>query len=210
MNDKVISMLKYFAVFCLGFLTNFSGFLENVTSIPNSYKEFKKEYLYDTELLSGTWSNNTEYVLDGADLGLDFEQPKITLSLSVNESGEVNGVILNKKVCDSLPLTWVISMESPEPSLSSLLFDRHFFLKQLKEGKMETVAEFKLVYTDERKEVIEFERVEDRWNVLPKTVKLAKNLPAYDADFNELDNYCAGSQQRLRERVRKLGIEHHR
>ncbi|MGL1563031.1 hypothetical protein ACSTHQ_00730, partial [Vibrio parahaemolyticus] len=204
MNNKIISILKYFAVFCLGFLTNFSGFLDNVTNIPNSYKEFKKVYLYDAELFSGNWSTNAEYVLTGEELGLGFEQPKITMSLDVNEFGEVSGELLSKRVCDALPLTWIISMDSPEPGLSSFIYDRPFFLKQLKGGKMETVAEFQLVRADERKHVIELKRIHDKWNVLPETIKLAKNLPAYDDDFKELSGYCAKSPQRFREKLKKL------
>ncbi|RAJ02081.1 hypothetical protein [Aeromonas salmonicida] len=204
MNNKLIPMLKYFSAFCLGFLTNFSGFLDNVTNIPSSYKEFKKVYLYDAELLSGNWSTNTEYLLDGEELGLGLEQPTITMSLNVNEFGEVNGEILSNTVCDALPLTWVISMESPEPGLSSFIFERRFFLKQLKGGKMEIVAEYQLVYVDERKNVIEFERIDDKRNVLPEKFKLAKNLPAYDADFKELSDYCSKSPQRFRERLNKL------
>ncbi|EQB2603754.1 hypothetical protein ACYHQC_002904 [Aeromonas salmonicida] len=204
MNNKLIPILKYFSVFCLGFLTNFSGFLDNVTNIPSSYKEFKKVYLYDAELLSGNWSTNTEYLLDGEELGLGLEQPTITMSLNVNEFGEVNGEILSNTVCDALPLTWVISMESPEPGLSSFIFERRFFLKQLKGGKMEIVAEYQLVYVDERKNVIEFERIDDKQNVLPEKFKLAKNLPAYDADFKELSDYCSKSPQRFRERLNKL------
>ncbi len=204
MNNKIISMLKYFAVFCLGFLTNFSGFLDNVTNIPSSYKEFKKVYLYDAELFSGNWSTNSEYVLNGEELGLDFEQPKITMSLHVNEFGEVSGELLSKQVCDALPLTWIIAMQSPEPGLSSFIFDRPFFLKQLKGGEMETVAEFQLVYADNRKNVIEFKRIDDKWNVLPKVIKLAKNLPAYGDDFKELSDYCAKSPQRFREQLKEL------
>ncbi|WP_318457250.1 hypothetical protein [Photobacterium leiognathi] len=204
MNKKIISILKYFSVFCLGFLTNFSGFLDNVTSIPNSYKEFKKVYLYDAELFSGNWSTNAEYVLTIEELDLGFEQPKITMSLDVNEFGEISGELLSKKVCDALPLTWIISMDSPEPGVSSFIFDRHFFLKQLKEGKMETVAEFKLIHADDRKHVIELERIHDKWNVLPKTIKLAKNLPAYDDDFKELSEYCAESSQRFFEKLKKV------
>ncbi|HCG7189755.1 TPA: hypothetical protein NJ329_004439 [Vibrio parahaemolyticus] len=203
MNNKIISMLKYLAVFCLGFLTNFSGFLDNVTNIPSSYREFKKVYLYDAELLSGHWSTNTEYLLDGEELGLGFDQPKITMSLNVNEFGEVFGEVLSKEVCDSLPLTWMISMESPEPALDSFIFERRFFLKQLKGGKRETVAEFQLSYFDERKGVIEFERINDKWNILPKTIKLAKDLPAYGDDFKELSDYCSGAPQRFRETLKK-------
>lgn len=205
MNNKIISILKYFAVFCLGFLTNFSGFLDNVTNIPNSYKEFKKVYLYNADLFSGNWSTNIEYVLNGKELGLGFEQPKITMSLDVNEFGEVSGELLSKKVCDALPLTWRISMDSPEPGLSSFVFDRRFFLKQLKGGRMETVAEFQLVHADDRKHVIELKRIHDRWNVFPEKIKLAKNLPAYDDDFKELSDYCAESPERFREKLNKLG-----
>ena len=204
MNNKIIPMLKYLAVFCLGFLTNFSGFLDNVTNIPSSYKEFKKVYLYDADLLSGNWSTNTEYALDGEELGLGYEQPIITMSLNVDEFGEVSGEILSKEVCDALPITWVISMESPEPGLSSFIFDRHFFLKQLKGGRMQTVAEFQLAYADKRNNIIEFERVDDKQNILPEKIKLAKNLPAYDEDFKELSDYCSKSPQRLRERLKKL------
>ncbi|MBE3671480.1 hypothetical protein BOO25_21445 [Vibrio navarrensis] len=204
MNNKIISILKYFAVFCLGFLTNFSGFLDNVTNIPNSYKEFKKVYLYNADLFSGNWSTNIEYVLNGKELGLGFEQPKITMSLDVNEFGEVSGELLSKKVCDALALTWIISMDSPEPDLSSFIFDRRFFLKQLRGGRMETVAEFQLVYADDRQHVIELKRIHDRWNILPEKMKLAKNLPAYDDDFKELSDYCAESPQRFREQLKKL------
>ncbi|ELL0573399.1 hypothetical protein Q6U63_002726 [Vibrio fluvialis] len=108
MNNKIISILKYFSVFCLGFLTNFSGFLGNVANIPNSYKEFKKVYLYNADLFSGNWSTNIQYVLNGEELGLGFEQPKITMSLDVNDFGEVSGELLSKKVCDALPLTWSV------------------------------------------------------------------------------------------------------
>lgn len=199
MNKKIVSTLKYIGVFLLGFLTNVSGFFDNITSIPNSYDDFKKEYLYDSELLSGNWSNNTEYLLDGEELGLDFNQPRVAMKLSVDKHGRVNGEILSKRVCDTLPFTWRISMESPEPGLSSFFLDRRFYLKQLKAGKMEIVAEFKLVDADDRANVITFKRVEDRWGILPEIVQLAKNLPAYNTDFNELSDYCAGSSQRIRE-----------
>ncbi|MEZ9524853.1 hypothetical protein [Enterovibrio norvegicus] len=206
MNNKIISLLKYFAVYCLGFLTNLSGFLDNVTNIPNSYEEFKKVYLYDAELFSGNWSTNTEYFFTGEELGIGFEQPKITMSIDVNEFGELSGELLSKKVCDALPLTWIISMGSPEPGLKSFIFDRSFFLKQLKGGKMETVAEFYLVHANDRKQVIELKRIHDKWNVLPETIRFAKNLPAYDDDFKELSDYCAESPQRFRDKLKKLSV----
>jgi len=206
MNKKIISALKYTAVFLLGFLTNFSGFLDNITSIPNSYKEFKKVYFYNSDLFKGKWSNNTEYLLGGGELGLDFSQPLITMELDVNEFGEINGGILNKRACDAMPMTWDISIESPEPGLSTILFDRRFYIKQLRDDKMQVVAEFKLSEADERKKVITFERVEDRWNILPETIRLAKNLPAYERDSKELSEYCDGSLQRLRDKVRQSNV----
>ncbi len=203
MNKKIISALKYTTVFLLGFLTNFSGFLDNITSIPNSYKEFKKVYFYDTELFKGQWSNNTEHLLGGGELGLDFAQPLITMELDVNEFGEINGGILSKRACDAMPLTWDISIDSPEPGLSAIFFDRHFYIKQLKDDKMQVVAELKISSTDERKKVITLERVEDRWNIFPEIIRLAKNLPAYERDSNELSEYCAGSFQRLKDKIKQ-------
>ncbi|RPB32590.1 hypothetical protein CYQ91_23540 [Vibrio diabolicus] len=206
MNKKIISALKYTAVFLLGFLTNFSGFLDNITSIPNSYKEFKKVYFYNTDLYKGRWSNNTEYLLGGGELGLDFAQPLITMELEVNEFGEINGGILSKRACDAMPLTWAISIESPEPGLSSIVFDRRFYIKQLNDDKMQVVAELKVSSVDERKNVITLERVEDRWNIFPEVVKLAKNLPAYERDTNELSDYCVGSFQRLKDKISQSDV----
>lgn len=206
MSKNIISALKYFAVFCIGFLTNFSGFLNNITSIPNSYNDFKKEYLYDSELLSGKWSTNTEYLIDGAELGLGFDQPRITINLDVDEFGKVKGELLSKNICDALPFTWAISLESPEPELSLFLLDRRFYLKQLMGGKMQTVAEFKLANLDNRKPVMILERVDDPQNILPRTIRLAKNLPAYDYDFKELSDYCVESTRRFFKKMAKDSV----
>ncbi|EGR2191077.1 hypothetical protein DZF87_24410 [Vibrio parahaemolyticus] len=158
-------------------------------------------YFYDSELFKGQWSNNTEYLLGGGELGLDFAQPLITMELDVNEFGEINGGILSKRACDSMPLTLDLSIDSPEPGLSAILFDRRFYIKQLKDDKMQVVAELKISSTDERKKVITLERVEDRWNIFPETIRLAKNLPAYERDSNELSEYCAGSFQKLKDKI---------
>ncbi len=203
MNKKTISTLKYTLVFFLGFITDFSGFLDNITNIPSSYKEFKKVYLYDSELLSGTWSNNAEYVINSEELNLDYDQPLITMSLHVDEhDGAITGEILSKRICDTLPLTWIISMESPEPNLGLFFIDRRFYLKQLKSGKMETVATLKL--TKKEKNKIILERVEDQWTILPKQVVLVKIHPYYHTDFEELSKYCAQSPERFRQKIRKM------
>lgn len=88
---KIIAFLKYAAVFAFGFITSFSGALDNIASIPNSYKELKKVYFYSGNSISGKWSNNTEYLLGGGELGLADEQPKIIMQVSVNEHDEISG-----------------------------------------------------------------------------------------------------------------------
>lgn len=197
MNKKISSILKYILVFSAGFLTNFSGFLDNVTKIPNSYKEFKKEYLYDKVFLDGDWSTDAEYILNSGDMGLNVEQPVMTMRLSVGDDGEVIGGILSKEICDALPITWVISIGSKAPNLSNLLLDRRFFVKQLHGGEMEVVAELKLVSEDKNNNSIKLKRVSDTTGAIPEYIYLGKNLPKFKENINFLEKYCADSSKRF-------------
>lgn len=43
--NKIIAFSKYAVVFALRFITNFIGGLNNMASIPSSYKELKKVFL---------------------------------------------------------------------------------------------------------------------------------------------------------------------
>ncbi|MFA6064178.1 MAG: hypothetical protein WC736_16435 [Gallionella sp.] len=202
-KKKASGWMKYLVGFVFGFITNFSGVLENITKIPSSYHDFKATYLYDKDLLNGSWSTNAEYVMNSREKGLDIDQPNVVLTLNVDHDGGVEGEIISKKICDALPITWIISFESDPPSLKNLFVDRSFFIKQLHNGDMETVAELKLVDQNKRHQVITFKTVRDTTNSLPKFLTFGKALPSYGEDFKRLSAYCAGSSIRLREALKK-------
>lgn len=204
MRKSVILFFKYAVVFILGFLSNTNDLLESIINIPISYNKLKKEYLYDTTLLSGQWSNNTDLLLNSEDFGLDHKQPMIVAHLNVNEFGEVNGEIVSKKICDTLPITWVISLESPEPNWRSLFTDRTFYLKQLKSGRMEIVATLKLIEKNDRLNTLKFKRMIDRSEILPEYITLAKNLPSYNSDVKFLSDYCSSSSRRVLNKLNKV------
>lgn len=200
--SKLIALLKYLAVFFLGFITNFSGVLDSVSSIPSSYKELKKVYFYSGSTLAGKWSNNAEYLLGSGELGLSNDQSKIVMHIDTSDYDEISGEILSKEICEALPITWVISVESPEPALFSLFKNRELYIKQLKNNFMETVAVMEITSLDGRKGTLSLQRKYDPLKIFPESVTLAKNLPAYDEDFNDLSEYCAGSPQRFRENLK--------
>lgn len=201
---KIIAFSKYAAAFALGFITNFSGVLDNIASIPSSYKELKKVYFYNGNSLTGKWSNNTEYLLGAGELGLEDDQPKIIMQIDANEHDEITGEILSEEICEALPITWVISIESPEPGIFSLFSNRRLYIKQLRNNSMETVAIMEIKNLDSRKETISLQRVADPLEILPKHVSLAKNLPAFDDDFNHISKFCSGSPQRFREKLKGI------
>lgn len=191
--NKSLGWGKYVLIYLAGFLTSFSGILEDLVKIPVLYSELKKTYIYDSAFLTGHWSTNDEYFIGGADRGLDFEQPKIILNLQVSDDGSASGEILSEKICDALPLTWIISLEAEAPGLREFFFDRKFYLKQLREGKMQTVGVLKLVNEDRKNASIAFSLVGGGMGALPEKIVLAKDLPQYEEDFKELSNYCAES-----------------
>lgn len=201
---KIIAFSKYAGVFALGFITNFSGVLDSISSIPSSYKELKKVYFYNGGSLAGKWSNNTEYLLGAGELGLDDGQPKIIMQIDANDHDEITGEILSERICEALPITWVISIESPEPGIFSLFSNRRFYIKQLRNNLMETVAIMEITYLDSRKGTISLQRVADPLEILPKRISLAKNLPEFDNDFNHISEYCSESPQRFREKLKGM------
>lgn len=202
--NKYITFSKYAAVYLLGFITNFSGVLDNISSIPSSYKELKKVYFYSGDHLAGKWSNNDEYILGAGELGLEYGQPKIVMQIGANEHDEISGEIFSEAICEALPLTWVISAESPEPGIFSLFSNRKIYIKQLRDNRMETVAVMEIESLDSRKGVIHLQRKQDPLQILPEKVTLARNLPAFDEDFKQLSEFCAGSPKRFREKLKNL------
>lgn len=202
-KSKAWRWVTYLATFCAGFITNFSGVLENLTKLPANYHNFKETYLYDKELLKGSWSTNAEYILNSKETGLDKEQPAVVLTMDVDNDGGVEGEILSQQICDALPITWVISFESESPNLKNLFVDRSFFIKQLHNGDMEEVAELKLANQNKRHQTITFKTIRDATGSLPAFLTFGKELPSYKTDFDKLSDYCAGSPKRFRDAIKK-------
>lgn len=197
MYMKKLEWGKYALIYVAGFLTSFSGVLDSLVKIPLSYQELKKTYIYDSEFLTGQWSTNTEYLANSGDLGLDPSHPKMTLNMEASADGSVSGEMMSEKICDALPLTWDIRLEADTPAFRDFFFNRKFYLKQLHEGRMQTVAALELVNEDRKNGAIKFKVVGDGTGALPKQITLAKNLPQYENDFKELSDYCAGSTMKF-------------
>ncbi|EPS8493755.1 hypothetical protein ACVH8U_002659 [Yersinia enterocolitica] len=194
---KKLEWGKYALIYLAGFLTSFSGVLDSLIKIPSSYQQLKKTYIYDSEFLTGQWSTNAEYLINSSELGLDPSQPKMVLSMQASDDGSASGEIMSEKICDALPLTWDIRLVVDAPTFRDFFSDRKFYLKQLHEGKMQTVGVLKLVREDRKNGSIEFEIVADGTGILPKQIVLAKDLPQYEVDFKELSNYCAESPMKF-------------
>lgn len=193
---KKLEWGKYTLIYFAGFLTSFSGVLDSLVRIPSSYKELKKTYIYDSEFLTGHWSTNAEYLIDSVDAGLDPSQPKIVLNMQASDDGSASGNIMSEEICDALPLTWDIKLVADEPTFRDFFFDRKFYLKQLHESRMQTVAVLKLVNEDKKNGSIKFELV-GGGGFLPKEIIFGKDLPQYDHDFKELSGYCAKSPMKF-------------
>lgn len=202
--SKAIAFSKYALVFLLGFITNFSGALDNISKIPGSYKELKKVYIYNGSSLAGEWSNNGEYLLGSGELGLAYGQPKIVMRVEANDHDEINGEILSEAVCEALPITWGILVESPEPGILNIFSKRKIYIKQVKNDLLETVAIMEIKSVDSRKGMLRLKRIYDPLQILPEKVDLAKGLPAFDEDFNYLSEFCAESPQRYREKIKAI------
>ncbi|HGU6763963.1 TPA: hypothetical protein ACNADN_001358 [Klebsiella pneumoniae] len=194
---KKLEWGKYALIYLAGFLTSFSGALDSLVKIPSSYKELKKTYIYDSEFLTGQWSTNAEYLADSGELGLDPSQPKMTVSMDASEDGSASGEMMSEKICDALPLTWDIRLEADAPTFRDFFFNRKFYLKQLHEGRMQTVAALELINEDRKRGAMTFKVVGDGTGALPKQITLAKNLPQFKSDFKELSDYCAESPMRF-------------
>jgi len=183
--------------FIVGCITGTSGFLDGLSKIPESYSQVKKTYLYDSDFLKGNWSTNSEYVANSHDLGLDVEQPKIVMSMGPEEDGGISGEILSEKICDALPLTWYINLESESPSLMNFIMDRKFKITQLHNGETETVATLELINENKKFGAITFEVVKDFTGSLPKKMTFGKDLPEYKNDYKKLQEYCGDSPRKF-------------
>ncbi|HHH7828561.1 hypothetical protein WDK46_21115 [Escherichia coli] len=83
------------------------------------YLQYRNELnavLYQKEFLTGKWSSDDEYIINSRDLGLDKPQPIMTIQLSVDEDGSIDGEFISEGLCDAMPLTWNITFNNAPPS----------------------------------------------------------------------------------------------
>ncbi|OAT17091.1 hypothetical protein M977_04337 [Buttiauxella gaviniae ATCC 51604] len=168
------------------------------------YRNELNDYLYQKEFLTGKWSTDAEYVINSGDLGLDISQPIVTVQLIVDKDGSINGEIISETLCDDMPLTWNITMNSDSPSLKNFVFARTFEVRQLINGAMDkspVVATLKLTEEDQKHNAITFEVVSDATGRLPKKLIFGKDLPKFDENYKFLQDYCAKSTAKFYEEV---------
>ena len=195
MNKK--TWVTAFFSFVVGCVTGASGFLDGLNKIPESYAQFKKVYLYDSEFLKGDWSTNAEYVANSHDLGLDVQQPKIIMSMEPDKDGSISGEIMSEQICDALPLTWYINFQSETPSVLNLFTDRRFYITQLHNGETETVATLKLIDENKKFGSVTFKVISDKGQMLPDKIVFGKDLPEYKNDYKHLQDYCGDSPRKF-------------
>lgn len=70
------------------------------------YLQYRNELnavLYQKEFFTGKWSSDDEYIINSRDLGLDKPQPIMTIQLSVDEDGSIDGEFISEGLCDAMP-----------------------------------------------------------------------------------------------------------
>ncbi|EEY4060640.1 hypothetical protein DQ319_003334 [Escherichia coli] len=171
------------------------------------YLQYKNELnavLYQKEFLTGKWSSDDEYIINSRDLGLDKPQPIMTIQLSVDEDGSIDGEFISEGLCDAMPLTWNITFNSAPPSPLNFVFVRKFQIRQLVNGAMDespVVAILKLIDEDRKHKTITFDVVNDLTGTLPEKITLAKNLPKFDENYKYLQDYCASSTKKMYKKI---------
>ncbi len=188
MKDK----WKYFAGAAIGwFLSSSSSTLTNLIELGPAYSKLKTQYLYTPEVYDSTWSNNSEYITDGVELGLDHgDGSKVVMMIKTNDDGSISGVIYKKSLCDFNPLTDSFYLESPAPSWLDLFSSRYFYVSFLHDGRHEYLAKLKLTDYNSSKKVMTFETNKDDEWVLGSGFKVSAMLPAADDDIKEIESYC--------------------
>lgn len=172
------------------------------------YRNELNEALYNKEFLTGKWSTDARYIINSGDLGLDKAQPLVTIQLVVDDDGSIDGEIISETLCDAMPLTWNITLNSDSPSLKNFVLARKFQIRQLINGTMDkspVVATLKLVAEDHKHNSITFDVISDTTGTLPKQLTVAKNLPKFEENYNFLQDYCANSTKKFHENAMHKG-----
>lgn len=173
------------------------------TFLVAGYNYLKKEYIFDKDkkLLVGNWSNDTEYILNWADLELEENQPSILMIFDEIDDGSITGSILSNALCDAEPITFAIIIESDKPSIFNLFVNRVFTIKKLFHGKFIKIIELELIST--KKNTIKFKKVYDVTGSLPEYIHLAKDLPKFEENWDEMEIYCAQSTRKFFRQINK-------
>ncbi|HDS7137946.1 hypothetical protein ABLU80_16050 [Klebsiella sp. CN_Kp104] len=165
------------------------------------YFQFRNDIydsLYQKNFLTGKWSNDAGLIINSKDLGLNNDEPLVTIQMDVDDDGSIDGEIITEGLCDGMPLTWNITFNSEAPSLKNFVLARKFHVRQLVDGAMDkspVVATLKLIEEDPKHKSITFEVVDDPAGMLPKKFTVAKGLPKFEDNYNYLQEYCANSTQ---------------
>lgn len=135
-------------------------------------------------------------------MGLSESQPLAVMQLSVDDyDGSINGEIITEGLCDAMPLTWNITLNSDAPRFYNFFIDRTFQVRQLIGGAMDTSkveAELKLIKVDRKHQALKFEVISDNTHSLPKFISFGKDLPKFEENYNYLQDYCADPKNRFK------------
>ncbi|WP_044177239.1 hypothetical protein [Phytobacter massiliensis] len=168
------------------------------------YRGEINEALYQKEFLTGKWSTDAEYIINSGDLGLNKDQPLVIIQFIANPDGSIDGEIISEGLCDAMPITWNITLNSEPPSVINFIVPRKFQVRQLIDGSMDKspiVATLKIVNEDRKHNSITFDITDDATGTLPKQLTVAKDLPKFEENYKYLQNYCADSTKKFYKKV---------
>ncbi|MDR7345182.1 hypothetical protein J2X14_003625 [Pantoea alhagi] len=167
--------------------------------VATFYFQFRNdmyENLYQKKFLTGKWSNDADLIINSKDLGLNNNEPLVTIQMNVDDDGSIDGEIISEGLCDGMPLTWSITFNGESPTFKNFVFARKFQVRQLVDGAMDkspVVATLKLIEEDRKHKSLTFEVVDDPARMLPKKFTVAKDLPKFEENYKYLQEYCADS-----------------
>lgn len=172
------------------------GVVIGVAGLYLPYRNEINDTLYQKKFLTGKWSNDATLIMNSKDLGMHKQHPPVVIQMIVDDDGSIDGEIISEGLCDGMPLTWYITLNSERPSVINFVFARKFYIRQQVDGAIDKgpiVATLKLVKEDRKHNSITFDVVDDPAGMMPKQLTVAKNLPMFEENYNFLQYYCAKS-----------------
>lgn len=193
--------LKICIAFIGGILT--TDIWERITNMPIIWKNFEENYLYDKKL-DGLWSTNADYIIEHKLLNMPEEQPKIIAKLVIDkDDNSILGEMISPELCELVPLTWRFRLESSNPTLLNLIFDRELKLSYLVGGGYEELSTFKIKEINDKLGTLTLSTQEDKTGIFPPIIKLINFSPSTEDDIKEIDQSCLSSKEQFWEKRRK-------